>query len=108
MLQGDTAADVYSHQLRVLGRPGDIALAFAHAPVHPSISRGLAVATEAGMLTIALTSSEGDDVDVPADFTFHVPASDRSGAHELHLATYHMLWELVHIVLNHRGIGDAP
>jgi hypothetical protein len=60
------------------------------------------------MLTIALTSSEGDDVDVPADFAFHVPASDRGGAHELHLATYHMLWELVHIVLNHRGIGDAP
>ena len=28
-------------------------------------------------------------------------------AHELHLATYHMLWELVHIVLNHRGIGEV-
>jgi hypothetical protein len=37
-----------------------------------------------------------------------VPGTDRSAAHELHLATYHMLWELVHIVLNHRGIGDAP
>ena len=44
------------------------------------------------MLTIALTSSDGEAVDVPADFAFHVPESDRSGAHELHLATYHMLW----------------
>src|ERR1700691_1310763 len=105
MLQGGAPVDVYAHQLRVLGRTGDIALAFAHAPVHPSISRGLEGAAAAGMLTIALTSSDNDDVGEQADFAFHVPASHRSGAHELHLATYHMLWELVHIVLNHRGIG---
>jgi hypothetical protein len=42
-----------------------------------------------------------------SDFEFHVTGTDRESAHELHLATYHMLWELVHIVLNHRGIGDA-
>jgi D-sedoheptulose 7-phosphate isomerase len=106
MLQGDNADDVYAHQLRVLGRPGDIALAFAHVPVHPSITRGLEAAAEARMLTIALTSSEGDDGGEHADFAFHVPAADRSCAHEFHLATYHMLWELVHIVLNHRGIGE--
>jgi len=107
MLQGDAAVDVYAHQLRVLGRAGDIALAFAHAPVHPSIPRGLEAGAAAGMLTIALTSSENEAVREQADFAFHVPGSDRSGAHELHLATYHMLWELVHIVLNHRGIGEA-
>ena len=32
MLQSDAAEDVYAHQVRVLGRSGDIALAFAHAP----------------------------------------------------------------------------
>src|ERR1019366_8613269 len=41
ILQGDAAPDVYAHQVRVLGRPGDIALAFAHVPVHTSITRGL-------------------------------------------------------------------
>lgn len=106
MLQGDAAADVYAHQLRVLGRTGDIALGFAHAPVHPSITRGLEAGAQAGMLTIALTSSDEEEVHERADFVFHVPGADRSGAHELHLATYHMLWELVHIVLNHRGIGE--
>jgi D-sedoheptulose 7-phosphate isomerase len=107
MLQSDAAVDVYAHQLRVLGRPGDIALAFAHAPVHPSITRGLQAAQTAGMLTIALTSSDSEEAGEGADFAFHVPGTDRSCAHEFHLATYHMLWELVHIVLNHRGIGDA-
>lgn len=105
LLQGDAAADVYAHQLRVLGRPGDIALAFAHAPEHSSITRGLQAGVDAGMLTIALTSG---DVIGPerTDFVFQVDGSDRDAAHELHLATYHMLWELVHIVLNHRGIGE--
>src|SRR3984893_297318 len=105
ILQGDAAEDVYAHQLRVLGRPGDIALAFAHAPVHASIPRGLDPSAAGGMLTIALTSG---DVIGPerTDFVFHVDGSDRDAAHELHLATYHMLWELIHIVLNHRGIGE--
>jgi D-sedoheptulose 7-phosphate isomerase len=107
MLEGDAAVDVYGHQLRVLGRTGDIALAFAHAPVHPSITAGLEAGAAAGMLTIALTSSDGEDVHESADFIFHVPGADNSEAHELHLATYHMLWELVHIVLNHRGIGES-
>jgi D-sedoheptulose 7-phosphate isomerase len=107
MLQSDAAVEVYAHQLRVLGRSGDIALAFAHAPVHPSITRGLDAASAAGMLTIALTSSEKEVGHEQADFRFHVPDTERSGAHEVHLATYHMLWELVHIVLNHRGIGAS-
>ena len=108
MLQGDSPDDVFAHQLRVLGRPGDIALGFAHAPLHPSIARGIATGAECGMLTVALTSGDIGAAAPTADFTLHVPGTDRSVAHELHLASYHMLWELVHIVLNHRGIGDEP
>ena len=106
VLQGDAAPDVYAHQLRVLGRPGDIALALAHAPLHVSITRGLTAATSEGMLSIALTSGDGDGGE-QADFVFHAKCADRDAAHEMHLATYHMLWELVHIVLNHRGIGTV-
>ena len=106
ILQGAAADDVYAHQLRVLGRSGDMALAFAHAPVHQSITRGLHAATEQGMLTIALTSGDVAGRE-RGDFVFHADGADRDAAHELHLATYHMLWELVHIVLNHRGIGES-
>jgi D-sedoheptulose 7-phosphate isomerase len=106
ILQGDAANDVYAHQLRVLARSGDIALAFAHAPVHQSITRGLDAGAADGMLTIALTSGDVAGRE-RADFVFHADGADRDAAHELHLATYHMLWELVHIVLNHRGIGDV-
>ncbi len=107
MLQSEEAADVYAHQLRVLGRRGDIALGFAHAPLHPSIARAMRAAADGGMLTVSLTSGDFEHSTDLAEFAFHVPGTDRGTAHELHLATYHMLWELVHIVLNHRGIGDG-
>src|SRR3984957_8215681 len=107
ILQGEAAEDVYAHQLRVIGRPGDIALGFAHAPQHPSIVRGLEAGAAGGMLTVALTSGDPGPAAAVAAFPLHVPSGDRGIAHEVHLATYHMLWELVHIVLNHRGIGEG-
>jgi D-sedoheptulose 7-phosphate isomerase len=107
MMQGPDADDVFAHQLRVLGQRGDIALGFAHAPLHPSIARGIGAGADGGMFTIAMTSGDIAGDAPRADVTLHVPGTDRSVAHELHLASYHMLWELVHIVLNHRGIGES-
>ena len=107
MLQGEGAVEVFAHQLRVLGRSGDIALAFGHAPLHESIVRGLRAGAAGGMLTVALTSGEMAAASDLADYRFHATTEAHGLAHELHLATYHMLWELVHIVLNHRGIGEA-
>ena len=107
IMYSEAAVDVYAHQLRVLGRSGDIALAFAHEPLQKSVLRALREARGRGMLTVALTS--GPDATPPdlADHHFHAQDPDLLMAHELHLATYHMLWELAHIVLNHRGIGHA-
>lgn len=107
IMHSEAAVDVYAHQVRVLGRAGDIALAFAHEPLHESVLRALREARTRGMLTVALTSgSERTPPDL-ADHQFHAHDPDLLMAHELHLATYHMLWELAHIVLNHRGIGQA-
>jgi len=108
MMQGEGAVDVYAHQVRVLGREGDIALAFGGTPLHESIVRGLHAAAATGMLTVALTSGDSDPPAALADHRFHALVASAGLAHELHLATYHMLWELVHIVLNHRGIGALP
>ncbi|HEX3605818.1 MAG TPA: SIS domain-containing protein [Candidatus Dormibacteraeota bacterium] len=107
ILLGDDRDDVFAHQLRVLGGAGDIALAFAELPVSASVRRGMEAARERGMLTIALLDGP-DDGSLVADHVFEVEEPDPLVAQELHLATYHILWELVHIVLNHRGIGTAP
>ena len=107
LMYTEGAVDVYAHQLRVLGRAGDIALAFAHEPLQESVVRALREARSRGMLTVALTSGPDSVPQDIADHHFHAHDPDLLMAHELHLATYHMLWELAHIVLNHRGIGVA-
>lgn len=104
LLQSDAAAGVYAHQVRLLGRSGDIALAFAPAPPQASIAEGLRTAQSRGMVTIALSAGATAVGERLARFEFHVDGADLQAAHELHLATYHMLWELVHIMLNMRGV----
>lgn len=103
---GETEADdVFARQLRVLGRPGDIALVLAVAPVPRAIPPTVAAARDIGMYTVALVSGEGSEVF--ADVVLATGDRDPRVAQELHLATYHILWELVHIILNHRGIPTA-
>ncbi|MFN2569915.1 MAG: SIS domain-containing protein [Candidatus Dormibacteria bacterium] len=103
ILLGDDPASVFAHQVRVLGRPGDMAIAFADVPTAAAITRGLEAAEAGDLLTVALLtgSAEGRRI---ADHQFEARSDDHMTTQELHLATYHMLWELVHIVLNHRGI----
>ncbi len=106
ILQGTDPREVYAHQLRVLGRRGDIALGFAAPADDGATARGLRAAREREMLTILLSAGAAvGDADV--SHSFHVPEDDPLMAQELHLATYHMLWELTHIVLNHRGIAEV-
>lgn len=107
ILAGTDPLDVYAHQLRVLGRAGDIALAFTGGTGEAAVVRALRGATGAGMLTVAL-SCGGAAPERSAAHTFHVAGvDDPLIAQELHLATYHMLWELTHIVINHRGIAET-
>lgn len=101
--QGDPT-DVYSHQLRALARAGDIVLAFTGVPAAPELMRALQTSRDLGLLTVVLADG-ATFPEVDADRILWVDDADPLVAQELHLATYHMLWELIHIVLNHRGIA---
>ena len=101
-------AGLHARRLRLLGRRGDIALAFAADPLPPPVGRGLAAARGMGMLTVVLVRGAVPAGPIAADHVLAAGTDDPLIAEEIHLATYHMLWELVHIVLNHRGIRTAP
>ena len=107
ILLGPDPAAVFEHQVNLLGRPQDIALAFADIPVAPCVARGLEAARRRGMLRVALLGGATEAPEL-ADHQLTVRCRDGMLAQEVHLATYHMLWELVHIVLNHRGIPERP
>lgn len=100
-------ADGLAGLLRVFARRQDIALVLATGSPTPGLARALDEAASRGLLTVALLGGEGAD-SARAGHTFVAASPDPLIAQELQLATYHMLWELVHIALNHRGIAAHP
>ena len=90
---------VYAHQVRVLGRPDDIALGISGDGRCANVRAGLREAREAGMLTVALVGGDGGDIRSrgEADHCLVVPSDDPLVVKEGHVTAYHLLWELVHV-----------
>lgn len=85
--------------LLTLGRSADILLVVAGMERTPHEQQMLGAARDQGMLTLVL-SGEGELG--PADFCFRVPSRDSCVVQETHEMLYHILWELIHVFLDHR------
>jgi D-sedoheptulose 7-phosphate isomerase len=95
---------IFSHQLRYLAGPGDIALGICATGRCGSVLAGLATARELGLLTIALTGREGRAVGGrAADHVLVAESDDPRVVKEMHVTLYHLLWELVHVFLEQPG-----
>jgi len=64
------------------------------------VARALALARERGCLTMAFEHG-------PAEWVFEPPAGDPFVRQELAETAYHVLWELVHVFLDHRGLLEG-
>ena len=84
--------------LSVLGRDHDIVLVLCTGEMTAEARDTLAAARERGMLTVLL-GHEG--MTWAADHAFRVPSSDPCIVQEVHELLYHVLWELVHVFLEH-------
>lgn len=87
--------------LDVLGRPNDALMVLCAGEPGERERSLLARAKDRGILTLALTGATND---TGADFHFSVPSSDPLVVQETHEMLYHVLWELVHVFLDH-GVG---
>ena len=92
-------AKVFSDQLRVLGRADDMALAISTSGQSPNLVQALAVGRERGLLTIAFTGKDGGRLADLAEYCFVVPSFSIHRIQETHVALYHIVWDLVHVVL---------
>jgi D-sedoheptulose 7-phosphate isomerase len=98
--------DVFAHQLRHFAEAGDIALGISPDGRCADVLRGLRTAKEAGLLTVALLGGDGGDIAraAVADHQVVVPSADPRVVKEVHVTTYHVLWELVHVFLEQPGV----
>jgi D-sedoheptulose 7-phosphate isomerase len=102
--------EVFAHQLAQLGGPVDIALGITASGDDRPVQRGLEAAHARGMLTVALTGGEGVgtlSAHPAVDHCIHVPSGDPLVVKEVHVTTYHVLWELVHVFFEQPGLLDG-
>lgn len=92
-------AKVFADQLRVLARPGDMALAVSTSGKSPNLLQALETARELGLLTIAFTGKDGGRLPDLAEYCFVVPSFSIHRIQETHVTLYHIVWDLVHVAL---------
>jgi len=99
-------AEIFSHQIRFLAEPADIALGISSDGECEDVLRGLEAARDLGMLTVALTGGEGGPIArMPGlDHVLIARSDDPRVVKEVHVTTYHILWELVHVFFEQHGV----
>ncbi|GAC1362692.1 MAG: hypothetical protein NVSMB32_03340 [Actinomycetota bacterium] len=70
----------------------------------PAVAGGIKQAAAKGMLTIALTGPGAQDQMRDADWHFTCEDRDPFVVQEVHETGYHVLWELVHVFFEHKGL----
>jgi len=82
------------HQVDLLARPDDIAIAFGAGDDGGEAAAAIGIARERGCLTMAFARAGAEWDFVPA-------VQDKSVRQELVETLYHVLWELVHVFFEH-------
>jgi len=99
-------AAIFDHQIRCLADPADIALGISVDGNSPSVLAGLEAAAGLGLLTIALVGGDGGRIaaSTAVDHLLVAASSDPRVVKEMHVTTYHVLWELVHVFFEQPGV----
>ncbi|MEO1247666.1 MAG: phosphoheptose isomerase [Pseudomonadota bacterium] len=99
--------DIFSKQVRALGRAPDILLGISTSGNSENVCRAIAAAHERGMRVVALTGRDGGrmtELYRDGDIEIRVPASRTARIQEVHLVVIHCLCDLIDTSL--LGSGD--
>ncbi|TVT38219.1 SIS domain-containing protein [Amycolatopsis rhizosphaerae] len=98
--------EVFAHQIRFLAEPSDIALGISTDGQCENVVRGLRAARDLGMATIALTGGDGGRIgrEPGLGHVLVARSADPLVVKEVHVTTYHILWELVHVFFEQPGL----
>jgi rfaE bifunctional protein nucleotidyltransferase chain/domain len=91
--------EVFSRQVRALGRAGDVAIVMSASGTSPNILRAAETARSNGLTVIAMTGSEGRPLSERSDLCIRIPSSVTARVQECHLTIGHVICELVDATL---------
>ena len=95
---------IFSQQLRMLGKPGDMALGVSPSGKSANVNRALQAARAMKMMTVGFSGRDGGRMPEFCDFCFIVPSFSIPRIQETHETLLHVIWDLVHVV---RGEEDV-
>lgn len=95
---------VFVNQLRLLGQPGDMALAISTSGKSPNLIYALDTARQMGMMTLAFSGKDGGRLPDMSDYCFIVPSFSIHRIQEVHGTLLHVVWDLIHIHLGEEDV----
>jgi D-sedoheptulose 7-phosphate isomerase len=95
-------AEIFSKQIRAIGRKGDIAWGMSTSGTSANVVKGLEAAKKIGMVTIGLTGRDGGDVAKIADYALNVSSASTPRIQEVHITAGHVICEMVDFKLFQR------
>lgn len=106
-------ADIFARQVRALGQPGDLFIAFSTSGESENVLRAAAASRQRGLAVIAVTGERPNRLGRLADVALRMPSADTAAIQELHMAITHILCDLAESELSAqettaRSIQEAP
>jgi D-sedoheptulose 7-phosphate isomerase len=89
-----------ARELDLIAEPDDIVMAFGEPADGPELADAVRTARARGCLTVAFA-------DLGAEWALAPPSADPFVRQEVVETTYHVLWELVHVFFEHRGLLEG-
>lgn len=91
--------EIFSRQLRALGRKGDVAIGISTSGNSSNVIRAFEVAKEMEMKTVAFTGNDGGKLAKIADLSLIVTSTSTPIIQETHILIGHLLCEMVEQIL---------
>ena len=103
--------DVFSRQIIALGVDGDILLGISTSGNSRNLTHAFSTARRLGLVTIGFAGGDGGEMcGLQAkgllNYCLTVPTSSIHRIQETHVALYHIMWDLVHTLLQDRGLME--
>lgn len=92
--------EVYSTQLDMFGKPGDVLVAISSSGQSPNIVSAITTAKNVGMTSIALVGFDGGEAARRADIVLHIKSNNYGVIEDCHQS-------LMHILAQHLRVNNA-
>ena len=103
--------DVFTRQIIALGREGDVLLGISTSGNSENLIHAFETARRMKLVTVAFAGNDGGRMTEMnegglLDFCLTAPTSSIHRIQETHVTLYHIMWDMVHTLLQHRSLVE--